>query len=231
MVKQRDFPWIGTNGSSQRKQPQTRGMQENPEWGLLLAMLLLLPLSHLRNCLRILNVNIKAKKHLYGWLFGKQKMLYWQYKKTSYSKSLWVYLCKWICKCFIRPNRRTDLNMHPKVQKNVLELGSLYSDGSLWFCLDFLAVMLRGQPFLTRISRCISLAALVNVIIMCPLCTVECLACRPSRLLKPSSPVNGLLHPSWGNSRLEEIGGGWWWAGGLEGGRAPSWLTSAAWTT
>lgn len=97
---------------------------------------------------------------------------------------------------FIRPNRRTDLNMHPKVQKNVLELGSLYSDVSLWFCLDFLAVMLRGQPFLTLISRCISLAALVNVIIMCPLCTVECLARRPSRLLKPSSPVNGLLHPS-----------------------------------
>lgn len=72
-------------------------------------------------------------------------------------------------------------------------------------CAHFIAVTLRGQPFLTHVSRCIYLAGLVNVIIMCPLCTVECLARRPSRLLKPSSPVNGLLQPAWGNSAL---GGG-----------------------
>lgn len=67
-------------------------------------------------------------------------------------------------------------------------------------CARFIAVALRGQPFLTYVSRCIYLAGLVNVIIMCPLCTVECLARRPSRLLKPSSTVNGLLQPAWGNS-------------------------------
>lgn len=47
-------------------------------------------------------------------------------------------------------------------------------------CARFIAATLRGQPFLTHVSRCIYRAGLVNVIIMCPLCTVECLARRPS---------------------------------------------------
>ncbi len=90
-------------------------------------------------------------------------------------------------------------------------------------CARFIAVTLRGQPFLTHVSRCIYLAGLVNVIIMCPLCTVECLARRPSRLLKPSSPVNGLLQPAWGNSAL---------AGrGRRRARQPSWLSFADGTT
>ena len=50
---------------------------------------------------------------------------------------------------------------------------------------------------------------------MCPLCTVECLARRPSRLLKPSSTVNGLLQPAWGNSA----------PGGEAVRETPSWLT------
>lgn len=79
----------------------------------------------------------------------------------------------------------------------------------------FIAVTLRGRPFLTYVSRCIYLASLVNVIIMCPLCTVECLARRPSRLLKPSSTVNGLLQPAWGNSA----------PGGEAVRETPSWLT------
>lgn len=77
-------------------------------------------------------------------------------------------------------------------------------------CARFRAVTLKRQPLLTHESRCIHLAGLVNVIIMCPLSTVECLVRRPSRLLKPSSPVNKLLQPAWGNSAL--------------GGEALSWL-------
>lgn len=89
----------------------------------------------------------------------------------------------------------------------------------------FMAVTCRSKPFLIQTSCFIYWAGYVNVMIMCLLCTKECLARRPSRLLKSSSAVNGLLHNAWGNSGGVDWGEDLWGAGWMP---EPLTLTVAA---
>lgn len=98
---------------------------------------------------------------------------------------------------------RTDMMFGQQVHLDCLGQVVVFLHCKLVIFPQFMVVTRRSQPALTQTSCWIY----VNLIIMCLLCTKECLARRPSRLLKSFSTVNGLLHNAWGNSGQGGFGG------------------------